>query len=174
MDQKELVTLFVGIGTIIASVLGIIVSNHKLKTQLVDDGKTPIKAMQKEVTEMKASVTKMDTKVSDLESKVNNVYKDMKVSDKLTGDALLSILRHRLTESGHKYIKLGYIVEDELEAFINEYTSYTELGGNHYVTALYKKVMELPCRSIEEQEKKNAKKKSTSKKTVTEEVNIFA
>lgn len=174
MDQKELVTLFVGIGTIIASVLGIIVSNHKLKTQLVDDVKTPIKAMQKEITEMKASVTKMDTKVGDLESKVNNVYKDMKVSDKLTGDALLSILRHRLTESGHKYIKLGYIVEDELEAFTNEYTSYTELGGNHYVTALYNKVMELPCRSIEEQEKKTAKKKASSKKTNAEEVNIFA
>lgn len=174
MDQKELVTLFVGIGTIIASVLGIIVSNHKLKTQLVDDVKTPIKDMQKQVTEMKTSVTKMDEKVGALESKVNNVYKDMKVSDKLTGEALLSILRHRLTESGHKYIKLGYIVEDELEAFTNEYDAYTELGGNHYVTALYKKVMELPCRSIEEQEKKTAKKKAPSKKTPAEEVNIFA
>lgn len=173
MDQN-LITLFVGIGTIIASVLGIIVSNHKLKTQLVDDVKTPIKDMQKQVTEMKTSVTKMDEKVGALETKVNNVYKDMKVSDKLTGDALLSILRHRLTESGHKYIKLGYIVEDELEAFTNEYDAYTELGGNHYVTALYNKVMELPCRSLEEQEKKAAKKKAGTKKAITEEVNIFA
>ena len=172
MDQN-LITLFVGIGTIIASVLGIIVSNHKLKTQLVDDVKTPIKDMQKQVAEMKTSVTKMDEKVGALETKVNNVYKDMKVSDKLTGDALLSILRHRLTESGHKYLKLGYIVEDELEAFTNEYDAYTELGGNHYVTTLYNKVMELPCRSLEEQEKKTARKK-TSKKPITEEVNIFA
>lgn len=173
MDQS-LVALFVSIGTIIASVLGIIVSNHKLKVQLVDDVKTPIKDMQKEVAEMKSSVTKMDEKVGGLETKVNNVYKDMKVSDKLTGDALLSILRHRLTESGHKYIKLGYIVEDELEAFINEYTSYTELGGNHYVTALYKKVMELPCRSLEEQEKKAAKKKTSTKKPINEEASIFS
>lgn len=171
--EQSLVTLFVGIGTIIASVLGIIVSNHKLKTQLVDDVKTPIKEMHKEIAEMKSSVTKMDSKVTELETKVNNVYRDMKASDKLTGDALLSILRHRLTESGHKYIKLGYIVEDELEAFINEYTSYTELGGNHYVTALYNKVMELPCRRIEEQEKKTSRKKTT-KKVVGEEVNIFA
>ena len=161
MDQS-LVTLFVGIGTIISAVLGVIVSNHKLKTQLVDDVKTPIKEMKKEVTEM-------TTKVNALDTKVNNVYSDMKASDKLTGEALLSILRHRLTESGHKYIKLGYIVEDELEAFTNEYDAYTELGGNHYVTALYNKVMELPCRSFEEQERRT-KKKTTKKEIINEEV----
>lgn len=162
MDQN-LIALFVGIGTIISAVLGVIVSNHKLKTQLVDDVKTPIKEMKKEITEM-------TTKVNSLDTKVNNVYADMKVSDKLTGEALLSILRHRLTESGHKYIKLGYIVEDELEAFTNEYDAYTELGGNHYVTALYNKVMELPCRSIEEQEKRTSKKKTPKKEVINEEV----
>lgn len=173
MDQN-IIALFVGVGAIITSVLGIIVSNHKLKTQLVDDVKTPIKEMRKEVTEMKTSVSEVDTKVNKLESKINNVYEDMKASDKLTGDALLSILRHRLTESGHKYIKLGYIVEDELEAFTNEYLSYTELGGNHYVTALYNKVMELPVRSIEEQEMKKTRKKTTTKQITSEEVSVAA
>lgn len=173
MDQN-LVALLVGIITIIGSLLGIIVSNHKLKAQLIDDVKTPIKEMKKEVAEMKTSVTEMDDKVDNLDTKVNTVYADMKASDKLTGEALLSILRHRLTESGHKYIKLGYIVEDELEAFINEYTSYTELGGNHYVTALYNKVMELPCRSLEEQEKRAMKKKNPTKKGPVEEVSAVA
>lgn len=170
--EQNLVTLFVSVGTIIASLLGIIVSNHKLKAQLIDDVHVPIKEMKKEVSEMKSSVTTMDTKVKGIEDKVNTVYKDMKISDKLTGDALLSILRHRLTESGHKYIKLGYIVEDELEAFTNEYNSYTELGGNHYVTALYKKVMELPVRSIEEQEKRKTKRKTTTKQIVDEEFSM--
>ena len=167
--DKELVTLFVGIGTIIASILGIIVSNHKLKTQLVDDVKTPIKEMQKQVTEVKSSVTELDTKVKSLDEKVNTVHSDMKANDRLTEGALLSMLRHRLTESGHKYIKLGYIVEDELEAFINEYTSYSELGGNHYVTTLYNKVMELPVRSIEENERKSRRKisKATEETTVS-------
>ena len=157
MEQN--LTLIIGvIGTLITTVLSIIVSNHKLKTQLVSDVTTPI-------TEMKKEVTSLKTNVGELDKKVNNLYADMKNSDKLTGDALLSLLRHRLTESGHKYIKLGYIVEDELEAFINEYTSYTELGGNHYVTALYKKVMELPCRSLEEQERKSHRKRTNEQKT---------
>ena len=144
-------TLIVGVvGTLITTVISIIVSNHKLKIQLVDDVKTPIKEMQKEVNEVKESVTNIKAQVT-----------EMTKSDKLTSDALLSILRHRLTESGHKYIKLGYIVEDELEAFINEYNSYSTLGGNHYVTALYNKIMELPVRSIEEQERKAKKKVKT-------------
>ena len=131
-----------------------------MKIQLVDDVKTPIKEMQKEVNEVKESVTNIKAQVT-----------EMTKSDKLTSDALLSILRHRLTESGHKYIKLGYIVEDELEAFINEYNSYSTLGGNHYVTALYNKIMELPVRSIEEQERKSKKKVKT---TLQEEVQSVA
>jgi len=154
-------TLIVGVvGTLITTVISIIVSNHKLKIQLVDDVKTPIKEMQKEVNEVKESVTNIKAQVT-----------EMTKSDKLTSDALLSILRHRLTESGHKYIKLGYIVEDELEAFINEYNSYSTLGGNHYVTALYNKIMELPVRSIEEQERKSKKKVKT---TLQEEVQSVA
>lgn len=154
-------TLIVGVvGTLITTVISIIVSNHKLKIQLVDDVKTPIKEMQKEVNEVKESVTNIKAQVT-----------EMTKSDKLTSDALLSILRHRLTESGHKYIKLGYIVEDELEAFINEYNSYSTLGGNHYVTALYNKIMELPVRSIEEQERKAKKKVKT---TLQEEVQSVA
>lgn len=154
-------TLIVGVaGTLITTVISIIVSNHKLKIQLVDDVKTPIKEMQKEVNEVKESVTNIKAQVT-----------EMTKSDKLTSDALLSILRHRLTESGHKYIKLGYIVEDELEAFINEYNSYSTLGGNHYVTALYNKIMELPVRSIEEQERKAKKKTKT---TLQEEVQSVA
>lgn len=154
-------TLIVGVvGTLITTVISIIVSNHKLKIQLVDDVKTPIKEMQKEVNEVKESVTNIKAQVT-----------EMTKSDKLTSDALLSILRHRLTESGHKYIKLGYIVEDELEAFINEYNSYSTLGGNHYVTALYNKIMELPVRSIEEQERKAKKKVKT---VLQEEVQSIA
>lgn len=164
MDQNT-INLLVGVATIITAVLGIIVSNHKLKNQLVDDVKTPIKEMQKEVAEMKSNVT-------NLKNQVNDMQGAMTKNDKLTNNALLSILRHRLTESGHRYIKLGYIVEDELEAFINEYESYSTLGGNHYVTALYKKIMELPVRSIEENEKKTTKKRI--KQTINEETTITA
>ena len=155
-------TLIVGvIGTLITTVVSIIVSNHKLKAQLVEDVKTPIKEMRREVTEMGESVASIKKQVT-----------DMAENDQLTNDALLSLLRHRLTESGHKYIKLGYIVEDELEAFINEYNSYSSLGGNHYVTALYNKIMELPVRSMEEQEKRTRKK--TTKKVVEENIEKVA
>lgn len=157
--MSDNITLVVGVaGTLITTVISIIVSNHKLKTQLVEDVQTPIKEMRKEVNEMKESVADVRAQVI-----------EMTKNDKLTNDALLSLLRHRLTESGHKYIKLGYIVEDELEAFINEYNSYSTLGGNHYVTALYNKIMELPVRSIEEQEKKTSKKK---KQVIQEEVSV--
>lgn len=156
--MNDYITLVVGIATLITTCLGIIVSNHKLKTQLVDDVKNPIKEMKKEVAETKETV-------DGLKQQVNSMKTDMAATDKLTTDALLSILRHRLTESGHRYIKLGYIVEDELEAFTNEYNSYSELGGNHYVTALYHKIMELPVRSLEEQERKAAATKKKSAKS---------
>lgn len=155
-------TLIVGVvGTLITTVISIIVSNHKLKAQLVEDVQTPIKAMREEITAMGDSVADIKKQVA-----------DMSKNNRLTNDALLSLLRHRLTESGHKYIKLGYIVEDELEAFTNEYNSYSSLGGNHYVTALYKKIMELPVRSVEEQEKRTRKK--SAKKSVEENIEEVA
>lgn len=154
--MNEYIALITGIVTLIVTCLGIIVSNHKLKAQLVEDVKNPIKEMKKEVAETRDTVDK-------LKAQVNKMSSDMETTDKLTSDALLSLLRHRLTESGHKYIKLGYIVEDELEAFTNEYNSYSRLGGNHYVTALYCKIMELPVRSVEEQEQKAAARRKSTK-----------
>lgn len=65
---------------------------------------------------------------------------------KMTPVELVSMAlgRDRLNFLSKKYIKQGYIPEDEYETFKELGESYIDAGGNNMAKALFKEAIELP------------------------------
>lgn len=54
--------------------------------------------------------------------------------------------RDRLIFLAKKYIKQGFIPEDEYDMFINMGEAYLEMGGNHYGEKKFNEAKELPTK----------------------------
>lgn len=63
-------------------------------------------------------------------------------SERLT----MAMGRDRLIFMSKRYIKQGYIPEDEYDMFIEMGESYLDMGGNHYGEKLFKQAKELDVR----------------------------
>ena len=105
-----------------------------------------LKEIHNSVTE---PFTKLNKKIDDLQEQLNNASKN----DQIVQRALLTLQRASLLETCELYIKKGFATLNEKETVDAEFRSYSELGGNSFVSDMVADVMNLPI------EKKNTKKK---------------
>jgi len=93
------------------------------------------------VAYIKKEITKPFTKRLDsIDNRLGGIESDIKIQKK--GE--LNILRQSLLKSCEDYLKVGSITVDQLESMSNSYESYTELGGDSFITDLVKRCKELP------------------------------
>ena len=95
---------------------------------------------QQEVLAIKAAIEKTNLRLDE--------YKDILGKDreeqKLLKEALVGMLRDRLTTIYNQAETRGYIDTTYRANFIEMYDIYRSLGGNHYVHDLYEKIKTMP------------------------------
>lgn len=57
---------------------------------------------------------------------------------------LLEVAKNQLIALGRSYLERGYITMDEYEEYEEEYSLYSDLGGNGLARRVFKQVDELP------------------------------
>lgn len=112
---------------------------HKTLREIIDTITKPIKDL--------------DTKVDDLSKKVDeNTHHNNRVSR-----ALLTLQRNSLLRSCEEFLRNGYATTNEKSTISEQYTSYSELGGDSFVSDLVANVMKLPIEKPTKLEKAKSK-----------------
>ena len=111
--------------------------------------------IHKTLKEIHASVTEpftnLNKKIDNLQEQLNTASKN----DEVVQRALLTLQRASLLETCEDYIKKGFATLNEKETIDAEFRSYSELGGNSFVSDMVAEVMNLP---LEKQITKKKKK----------------
>lgn len=95
--------------------------------------------------------TNLNKKIDNLQEQLNTASKN----DEVVQRALLTLQRASLLETCEDYIKKGFATLNEKETVDAEFRSYSELGGNSFVSDMVAEVMNLP---LEKQITKKKKK----------------
>ena len=101
----------------------------------------------------------------DLEAKIDNIESKLDVAsahDAQVQRALLTMQRNSLLRSCENFIKNGCASLEEKQTISEQYTSYSELGGDQFISDMVAIVMNLP---LEKPSAKQAKKDKTKKST---------
>ena len=112
------------------------------------------KTLQEVKAELKRPFVELNEKIDHLEKKINTSADH----DAQVQRALLTMQRNSLLRSCEEFLRRGYATSNEKSTISDQYTSYSELGGNQFVSDLVAQVMKLPLEQPEET--KNNKKKS--------------
>lgn len=85
--------------------------------------------------------------IKDLDQKVENLNKKVDINashnDKVS-KALLTMQRNSLMRSCEEFLRNGYATTNEKSTISDQYTSYSELGGDSFVTDMVANIMKLP------------------------------
>ena len=91
--------------------------------------------------------TQLNTKMDNLENKMNEVGHH----NNLVKSALLTMQRNSLLRSCEEFLRRGFATSNEKQTISEQYTSYSELGGDQFISDMVANVMKLPL-------EKNSKK----------------
>ena len=100
--------------------------------------------IHKTLKEITASFAKP---VRDIEEKIDKINVKMDNAgrhNEIVTKALLAMQRASLLKSTSDYIKRGYATVEEKETVSEQFTSYSELGGNSFVHDMVATTMSLP------------------------------
>lgn len=101
----------------------------------------------KEITSSFAKPVKdIEEKIDKINTKMDNASKHQEMVTR----ALLSMQRASLLKSSSDYIKKGFATVEEKQTMSEQFSSYSELGGNSFVHGFVEEVMDLP---LEKQKK---------------------
>lgn len=82
----------------------------------------------------------LDAKIDSLGTKID----ETKHHNSVVSRALLSMQRNSLLRSCEEYLRKGYATMNERQTISEQFTSYSELGGNHFIADMVAQVMKLP------------------------------
>lgn len=105
-------------------------------------------SISKPIKDIELKIDKIDTKIEEAEAR-----------DRVVGRALLTMQRASILKLSEDYLKKGFSTLEEKEAISEQFASYSELGGNSFVSGMVSKVINLPLE----------KKSNKTTKTVEEE-----
>ena len=103
---------------------------------------------------MRAPFKALSDKVDALEVKIAKKLDDAGLHDAQVQRALLTMQRNSLLRSCEEFLGKGFATTNEKATISEQYTSYSELGGDQFISDLVAQVMKLPM----DQPKKRAKK----------------
>lgn len=87
---------------------------------------------------------KIDNSLNDISDDIKESSEYTKEADTLIKSALCSMQRQSLLNECEKYLKRGFATLEQKETLAGQYESYHNLGGNSFITDIYKQVMALP------------------------------
>lgn len=111
------------------------------------------KTLKDIVKELKSPFAELDLKID----KINDKLHDIAEHDAKVDRALLTLQRKSLLDSCEGYLKKGYSTINEKSTISEQYTSYSELGGDSFISDMVAEVINLPVDS-------HKKEKTTKKK----------
>lgn len=94
--------------------------------------------------EHSTKLDKIDSTVTVISDDVKESSEYAKEADELIKTALCAMQRQSLLNECEKYLKRGFATLEQKETLSGQYESYHNLGGNSFITDIYKQVMGLP------------------------------
>lgn len=116
------------------------------------------KTLQEVKAELKRPFVEINEKIDHLEKKIN-ISAD---HDTQVQRALLTMQRNSLLRSCEEFLRRGYATSNEKSTISDQYTSYSELGGDQFISDLVAQVMKLPIEQPEEPKRNKKKSKKES------------
>lgn len=125
-------------GAISAIFTLLILASKTIRTWFVDMVSKKAKEKQHEKMMLEIHNTLKEHIEQDKESR-----KELKLTNELQNEALLSLLRNNITHAYYKWMKLEYIPSYEKENLIKQYNVYHNLNGNSFIDEIYKEMLKL-------------------------------
>lgn len=113
------------------------------------------KTIKEIIKELKSPFTELDTKID----KINEKLHEIVAHDERADRALLTLQRKSLLDACGEYLEAGFATMEEKSTISDQYTSYSELGGDSFISDMVAEVMNLPISAPVKETKKRTKKK---------------
>lgn len=108
--------------------------------------------------EIKSEIMKpfnqLNDKIDNLEGKMN----EFGHHNNIVKSALLTMQRNSLLRSCEEFLDKGFATANEKQTISEQYTSYSELGGDSFISDLVAEVMRLPLNGHKSIKKRSSKK----------------
>ena len=91
-----------------------------------------------------AKLDKIDNSLDNISGEIKESSEYTKEADTLIKSALCAMQRQSLLNECEKYLRRGFATLEQKETLAGQYESYHNLGGNSFITDIYKQVMTLP------------------------------